>query len=150
MVQVKDVMGKVEAITAYQVVIRTFDGQTVFMPTAVVMTSAIRNYTAIANRRVELNVDIYANDDIARARALLLEIMELNAKVLADPAPSVYVTGITGERASLLALCWVENSDWFATRDALWVAVASAFADDDKVSLALPQLAIDPGSQAPG
>lgn len=142
MVKVKDIMGTVEAITAYQVVIRTFDGQTVFMPTAVVMSSAIRNYTAIPNRRVELNVDIYAGDDIERARALLVEIMELNAQVLADPAPNVFVTGINGERASLLALCWVENAEWFSTRDALWVAVAAAFADDDKVSLALPQMEI--------
>jgi small conductance mechanosensitive channel len=142
MVKIKDVMGVVEAITAYQVVVRTFDGQTVFMPTAVVMSSAIRNYTAIPNRRIEMNLDIYASDDIERARALLLETMELNAKVLADPAPTVFVTGITGESASLLALCWVENADWFGTRDALWVAVAAAFADDDKVSMALPQMQV--------
>lgn len=149
MVQVRDVMGTVEAMTAYQVVIRTFDGQTVFMPTAVVMSSAIRNYTSIPNRRIEMNVDIYTADDIGRARALLLETMELNEKVLADPAPSVFVTGINGERASLLALCWVENADWFGTRDALWVAVAAAFADDDKVSMALPQIEISSSGAIP-
>lgn len=147
MVQIKDVMGTVEAITAYQVVLRTFDGQTVFMPTAVAMASPIRNYSAIPRRRVEMNVDICASDDIERARALLLETMELHANVLADPAPAVFVTGVTGERASLVAYCWVENADWLATRDALWVRVVSAFADDDRVNLALPRVAVsDAGS----
>lgn len=140
MVQIKDVMGIVEAITAYQILIRTFDGQTVFLPTAVVMASPIRNYSAIPNRRIQMDVEIYAGDDIQRARALLVEIMELNEKVMADPPPTVFVTGITGERASMVAFCWVANADWFGTRDALWVAVASAFADDHKVNLALPQL----------
>lgn len=142
MVQIRDVMGIVEAITAYQVLLRTFDGQTVYMPTAIAMSSSIRNYSAIPHRRIEMNVDIYTTDDIDRARALLLETMELNAKVLADPAPAVFVTGITGERVSMVAFCWVANADWFGTRDALWVAVARAFAEDDKVAMARPQLEI--------
>lgn len=140
MVQIKDVMGNVEAMTAYQIVVRTFDGQTVFIPTAVAMASSIRNYSAIPHRRIEMNVDIYAANDIERARTLLLETMALNAKVLGDPAPSVFIVNVTGERASMVAFCWVENADWFATRDALWVAVSRAFADDDSVNLALPQL----------
>ena len=140
MVQIKDVMGNVEAMTAYQVVMRTFDGQTVFIPTAVAMTSAIRNFSAIPHRRIEMNVDIYAADDIERARALLLEIMELNPKVLAEPAPAVFIVNVTGERASMVAFCWVENADWFATRDALWVALSKAFAEDQSVNMALPQL----------
>ena len=142
MVQIKDVMGIVEAITAYQVVVRSFDGQTIFMPTALVMASPIRNFSAVPHRRIQMDVDVYAQDDIERARSLLLEIMDLNEKVLAEPAPAVFVTGVTGERASMVAFCWVANADWFGTRDALWVAVSSAFADDDKIRLALPQLDI--------
>ena len=140
MVQIKDVMGNVEAMTAYQVVVRTFDGQTVFIPTAVAMTSSIRNYSAIPHRRIEMNIDIYAGDDIERARALLLENMALNSKVLAEPAPAVFIVNVTGERASMVAFCWVENADWFATRDALWVAVSRSFAEDASVNMALPQL----------
>ncbi|KAA1189231.1 mechanosensitive ion channel family protein [Pseudohalioglobus sediminis] len=142
MVQVKDVIGIVEAITAYQVVIRTFDGQTVFIPTAVVMASPIRNFSTVPQRRVELNVDIQPGDDVERARSLLLEIMAANEKVLAEPPPAVFVTGISGERASLFAFAWVENADWFSTRDALWRALRDAFAGEENVSLALPQLQV--------
>ena len=142
MVQIRDDMGIVEAMTAYQVVLRTFDGQTVFIPTPVAMSSSIRNFSSIPTRRIQLDVDVYARDDIEQARALLLDTMNKMHAVLADPEPTVFVTGVTGEKASMVAFCWVENADWFGTRDALWVALASAFADNDSVNLALPQIDI--------
>lgn len=142
MVQIRNDMGIVEAMTAYQIVLRTFDGQTVFIPTPVAMSSAIRNFSSIPTRRIELNVDIYARNDIERARAVLLDTMKSQENVLDDPDPSVFVTGVTGEKASMVAFCWVENANWFGTRDALWVALANAFANDDSVNLALPQVDI--------
>ena len=75
MVQIRDVMGIVEAMTTAQIVLRTFDGQTVFIPTPVALSSFVRNYSSTPNRRVELNVDIYAGDDIEQARSLLLKLM---------------------------------------------------------------------------
>mgnify|MGYP001820685230 CR=1 FL=1 len=140
MVQIRGDMGIVEAMTFYQVVLRTFDGQTVFIPTPVAMSSAIRNFSSIPTRRVQLDVDIYASDDIEHARSVLMDTMTSMENVLDDPAPSVFVTGVTGEKASMVAFCWVENAHWFATRDALWVALAGAFTNDDRVKLALPQI----------
>ncbi|MEH6516132.1 MAG: mechanosensitive ion channel domain-containing protein [Halioglobus sp.] len=142
MVQIKDVMGIVEAMTTAQIVIRTFDGQTVFIPTPVALSSSVRNYSSIPNRRVELNVDIYAGNDIEQARSILLKLMSGNEHVLVEPAPAVYVTSVTGERASLVAYCWVENANWFGTRDALWVELSTVIAADDSLNLALPQMDI--------
>lgn len=142
MVQIKDVMGIVEAMTTAQIVVRTFDGQTVFIPAPIAFASSVHNFSIIPNRRVELNVDIYAGDDIEKARSMLLKLMLANEQVLVDPAPAVYVTGITGERASLVAYCWVENANWFGTRDVLWVGLSKVIAADDSLNLALPQMDI--------
>jgi glucose dehydrogenase len=142
MVQIRNDMGIVEAMTAFQVVLRTFDGQKVFFLTTVAMSSAIRNFSSIPTRRIQLDVDIYARNDIEQARATLLGTMNSHENVLAEPEPTVFVTGVTGEKASMVAYCWVENANWFGTRDALWVALASAFANDERVHLALPQVDI--------
>ncbi|MEP1469496.1 MAG: mechanosensitive ion channel domain-containing protein [Halieaceae bacterium] len=142
MIEVRGVMGTVEAITAYQTVIRKFDGQTVFLPSAMVMASPITNYTLIPERRIELNVSVYASDDLARAKAALLELMSAQEQVLSDPEPSVFITGIDDGVASLVAYCWVENANWFGTRDALWAAIATTFSNEAGVSLALPQIAL--------
>lgn len=38
------------------------------------------------------------------------------------------------------AYCWVENAHWFGTRDTLWTQAVEAFAGEERVRLALPQL----------
>jgi small conductance mechanosensitive channel len=142
MVKIRGVMGVVEAITAYQTVLRTFDGQTVYFPSALVMAGDISNYSQVPERRVELNVEINADDDLERARQLLLEIMRGQDAALDEPEPAVFITGIEDGRAALFAFCWVKNADWFATRDALWVGVSEAFAAEPSVSLAPPRLSV--------
>mgnify|MGYP001825632535 CR=1 FL=1 len=142
MVKIRGVMGVVEAITAYQTVLRTFDGQTVYLPSALVMAGDISNYSQIPERRVELSVEVNATDDLTRAKALLLEIMSSQDTVMAEPAPAVFITGIEDGRAGLFAFCWVANADWFATRDALWLGVSQAFAAEPSVALAPPRLSV--------
>ena len=142
MVKIRGVMGTVEAITAYQTVLRTFDGQTVYFPSALVMAGDISNYSQVPERRVELNIEINADDDLERARQLLLEIMRGRESVLSEPEPAVFITGIEDGRAALFAFCWVKNADWFATRDALWAGVSESFAAEPSVSLAPPRLSV--------
>lgn len=142
MVQLRGVMGSVEAITAYQTVVRTFDGQTVYLPTALVMAGAISNFTQVPQRRVELTLTVNASDDLGAAKTQLLTLMSSESAVLAEPPPAVFVTGIEDGRATLFAFCWVANADWFATRDALWIAAAEAFSASDGFTLAAPQVSV--------
>ncbi len=140
MVKIRDVLGTVDAITAYQVVIRTFDGQIVYFPTALLVTGPVINYSHTPHRRVELSLALSSESDIEQARQILLELMNNDHRTLADPAPAVYITGAGDGKVTLSAYSWVANSDWLATRDALYVAVVKAFADIDAVNLALPRV----------
>ncbi len=142
MVEVRGEMGIVEAMTAYQVVLRNFDGQTVFIPTPMVMASPIRNYTAEPRRRIQLDVELRPGSDLEHARQLLLEIMGGTDKVLADPAPSLFVTGVNGERIAMLGFCWANTVDWFAARDALWRRVSEAIAADASIDFAIPRVQV--------
>lgn len=142
MVKIRGTLGIVEAITAYQTVLRTFDGQTVYIPSALVMAGDISNFSQIPERRVELSIEVSATDDLARARELVLTIMGQQEAALADPEPAAFITGVEDGRAGLFAFCWVKNADWFATRDALWLAVSQAFAKETNVSLAAPRISV--------
>lgn len=142
MVDVRGTMGIVEAITAYQTVIRTFDGHIVFIPSPMIMASPIINYSLLPNRRVQLDLEIYSTDDIARAKAVTLDLMNAHENVLEDPAPSAFFTGIADGRAKLVAYCWVENANWFGTRDALFALVAQTFSQDEHIGLAIPRTEI--------
>ena len=140
MVRIRDIMGTVDAITAYQVVIHTFDGQIVYYPTALVMTGPIVNYSHTPLRRVEMNLELSAESDIEHARRIVLEIMNNDHRTQADPPPAAFVTGAADGKVTLFAFAWVENADWFGTRDALFVALINAFRDEEALSLALPRV----------
>ncbi|MEM1112959.1 MAG: mechanosensitive ion channel domain-containing protein [Pseudomonadota bacterium] len=140
MVKIRDMIGTIDAITAYQVVIRTFDGQIVYMPTALAVASPIVNFSHTPNRRVELNLEVTGSSDIERARSIVLELMNNDHRTLADPAPAAFVTGAEDGKVTLFAFAWVANADWFPTRDALFVATVAALNADSTVDLALPRM----------
>jgi len=150
MVSIRGTMGIVEGITTYQTVLKTFDGRLVYIPNVIVLGSDIQNYSTVPTRRVDLNVQLHSSDDIELGRSLMLEAMRSDERVLDDPAPAVFVTGLDTGIISLLGLCWVQNADWFPTRDALIVATARRINSSDGVRLVERELRVSSGSGQPG
>ena len=77
--------------------------------------------------------------DCSRTRGssvFLSALMQAQENVLAEPEPTVFVTGIDGEKAGIVAFCWVENANWFGTRDALY--------ENDRQSITLTIKTITP------
>jgi small conductance mechanosensitive channel len=149
-VTIRGTMGVVEGITTYQTVLRTFDGRLVYIPNVLVLGSDIQNYSAVPVRRVELHVEVHVDDDIEAARQLMLQAMHAEERVLDDPAPAVFVTGMEQGVVALLGLCWVENADWFGTRDALIVHVARLLRSTEGVRPVVRELTVRHGEQLSG
>jgi small conductance mechanosensitive channel len=139
-IEVRGVTGVVEAITAYQTIVHTFDGQTVYLPSPLVLASPIVNYSHQPARRVALNLTLAPDSDLDRATELLLQILREHEATLAEPPPAVLVTGVDSLGTSLLASCWVATPAWLGSCDTLWRAALTAFAATPKVSLATPRL----------
>ncbi|WOJ97722.1 mechanosensitive ion channel [Congregibacter brevis] len=142
-VTIRGTMGIVDSITTYQTVLRTFDGRLVYIPNMVVLGSDIQNYSTVPVRRVDLTVQLHITDDIALGKQLCLSAMSADDRVLEDPAPAVFVTGMETGIVSLLGLCWVNNADWFATQDALIVSMAKALNDNDGVQPVVRELNVN-------
>ncbi len=124
LVTIRGSTGTVDAITTTQTVLRTFDGKLVYIPNVTMLGADIENYSTVPIRRIELKVEVHVDDDIEAGRQLMHTVMRAEERVLADPEPAVFVTGLEKGVVSLLGLCWVANADWFGTRDALIVEVA--------------------------
>lgn len=137
MVEVGGSLGVIETISPMHTQLRTFDGQIVFLPNAMLMASKIVNYHSHPTRRVELVVNVTLQSDMGRSQELLLEIMKGEPRVLEDPAPTVLVTNAKATGVDLAAWCWVKNGDWLGARSDLWLRVIEAFGADDRVALSL-------------
>ena len=102
-----------EAITAYQVVLRTFDGQIVyFMPTAVVMASPIVNYshnTQPPGRAEPGHLRPVTATSSAPARIDAgVDVGGMTIAAWKIPPAAVFVTGAKDGKVTLFAFCWVE------------------------------------------
>lgn len=115
--------GVIEQVRLFQTVVRTFDNHEVVLPNGQITAQPIINFTARAQRRIDIPVGIDYGDDIAKAREVLLALAATEARVLDDPAPAVVVTGLGDSSVDLSLRAWVDTPDFAATRSALLEAI---------------------------
>ena len=86
------------------------DKSTLIVPNSELITKTIRNMTmAGALGRVQIQFSVPLGTDVGKLRQLLLELFAENARVLAEPAPAVYVDSISGGQVALNCLAYVPS-----------------------------------------
>lgn len=137
-VTIHGVSGRVELINIFQTRLRGGDNQTVTLPNALITADSIVNLTPDTMRRIELVIGIGYDDDIDRARAIVMKILETDPRVLRDPAPDVLVYELGESSVKLGIRCHTANQDWFAAKCELTERIKKAF-DEAHVSIPFPQ-----------
>jgi small-conductance mechanosensitive channel len=135
--------GTVEDVNFRTVVLRTFDGERVFVPCAEVLENPIVNYTVKGKRRTTVTIGVEYHADLDKARAALLDATAAVDGVLARPHPEVWVEAFGESSVDLAVRFW--HAPDIAT---LWrvrheVAIACKRAlDDAGIGIPFPQRVI--------
>lgn len=87
-----DISGQVVDITSRAVIVRSYRGETVFIPNSVVVDREIINYVRLGRRRTTLVVGVAYGTDIALARTVIHQAASTISGVLDHPPPRVYAT----------------------------------------------------------
>jgi len=103
----KNFEGTVENIETRATTIRTYDGRRIVIPNAELFTNAVTVNTAFDKRRTEYDVGIGYNDDIDRAKQLMLEALYSVNEVLKDPAPDVLVVQLAESTVNIRVRWWI-------------------------------------------
>ena len=103
----KNFEGTVENIETRATTIRTYDGRRIVIPNAELFTNAVTVNTAFDKRRTEYDVGIGYNDDIDRAKQLMLEALYSVNEVLKDPAPDVLVVELAESTVNIRVRWWI-------------------------------------------
>ena len=123
-----DAEGVVKELNMFYTVITTVDNQTITVPNGNIMAANITNLTKEGNRRVDLTFNVTGND-IAGTKKVLMETMQANARVLADPAPQAEpLEGIPGGM-SFTARAWVKTEDYWDAYFELMEAIPTALGE---------------------
>ncbi|MBR0598779.1 mechanosensitive ion channel family protein [Sinanaerobacter chloroacetimidivorans] len=131
--------GKVDKIDLLYTTLKTFDNKIITIPNGKLANSTIVNYSRADNRRVDCNFSIGYDDDIAKAKEILLVVAESNPDIFDDPAPLIGVSGHGQNSVTIDLKVWCKNSDYWDIKYYLEEQVKLAF-DEAGITIPYPQL----------
>jgi len=108
---VNNMEGTVEDIQIRATFLRSPDGRRIVIPNATVYTSAVTVNTAYTRRRCEFVVGIGYEDDVQKAKDIILAILDRDIKILSQPAFSVNVTALADFSINLNVRWWVNITE---------------------------------------
>lgn len=101
--------GTVEDIQIRATFLRSPDGRRIVIPNATVYTSAVTVNTAYPRRRCQFMVGIGYEDDVQKARNIIMTILDKDQSILSQPAFSVNVTQLADFSINLTVTWWVDT-----------------------------------------
>lgn len=115
--------GTVLEIRVFQTRLRAFDHRVIILPNSEITTAPIINYSSLPQRRMEVSVGVGYDDDLQKARNVLLQIARDEALVLDDPEPQVRVVNLGESSVDLTLYAFARNEDYLEARSRVIEAV---------------------------
>ncbi len=115
--------GTVLEIRVFQTRLRAFDHRVIILPNSEITTAPIVNYSSLPQRRFDVSVGVGYEDDLQKARELLLRIAREEPLVLDDPAPAVRVANLGESSVDLVLQAFAANADFVDARSRVVEAV---------------------------
>jgi small-conductance mechanosensitive channel len=98
--------GTIEDITIRSTQIKTYQGERIVIPNAIVFTSPVQVLTAMPHRRTDLALGVDYNTDLPSAIQVLLKTVTRVQGVLSDPIPEVDAVGFGDSSIDLMVRYW--------------------------------------------
>jgi small conductance mechanosensitive channel len=137
-ISVSGVSGVVDEIGMFCTLMHTGDNQRIIVPNSVVFGSTIVNASALATRRIDLTIGISYDDNMGKAKDIILDVLSKDSRVLTDPAPVVAVAELADSSVNLVVRPWVNTADYWAARWDIIEAIKNSL-DDAGISIPYPQ-----------
>ncbi len=135
------ITGRVENIKIFFTTIHTLDNKIVTIPNSRLTTDNVVNCTMVDKRRVDLRYSISYDDDIAKVKALIYDIIAENPNVLSDPAPAVHVGKHLDSGIEIVVMVWAEPDDYYDVYYYMQENVKLKF-DENGITIPYPHVVI--------
>ncbi len=113
-IMVDNHFGKVLALNFRYTHIKTTDGRDIYIPNSDVLTKPVENYTSDGFYRVEFVVGIGYEDDIARGKEMIMEILNSNTEIVHDEHHENFVieNELAASTVNLKVFFWIHTVDY--------------------------------------
>ncbi len=137
-VEINDELGYVTDIQIFHTTLTTRDNKTIFIPNNDALDSNITNYSKTELIRLDLTYGIGYDDDLLKAKQVLLEIAQAEELVVTEPAPIVIVAELGDNSVNLQVRPYVRVNDIPAATAAITEQAKLRF-DAEGISIPFPQ-----------
>jgi small conductance mechanosensitive channel len=131
--------GVIEKINIFNTVMRTGDNREVIVPNGAIYGGTITNFSARDTRRIDMVFGIGYDDDIRKAKELILNILETDERILKEPAPLVAVAELADSSVNFNVRPWVGSGDYWPVLYDVTEKIKLTF-DDNGISIPYPQM----------
>jgi len=107
-IQTPGVEGSVLEIGLFTTEIKSPDGVFITAPNAQIWATQIKNYSRYKTRRVDINIDIARDNDLAAALDVLQTTLVGHDAVIAKDSAETIIAGFTATAATIQARCWLK------------------------------------------
>ncbi len=130
LIEAQGVLGVVKQIEIFTTKLSTPESKLAIVPNGAMANGNIINYTAQGMIRVDTVIGIGYDEDIKKAKEVLMEVLTSNPKVLKDPAPSVNVLELADSSVNFAVRPYATPEDYwdvyFATYEGCKLALDKA------------------------
>ncbi|QIB51247.1 mechanosensitive ion channel family protein [Pseudomonas sp. OIL-1] len=137
-IEAQGVMGTVDSIQIFHTVLKTADNKTIIVPNGSLSNGNIVNYSRQPTRRVDLNIGIGYDDDVKKARKILLDLAGADERVLKEPEAAVWLVSLGESSVNLSLRMWTKNADYWGV---FWdiQELAKEHFDREGITIPFPQ-----------
>jgi small-conductance mechanosensitive channel len=112
MITVDKYYGAVSQINTRYTVIKALDGTETIVPNEMLVSSPVINHSYTDTKvRVAVKVSVAYSADIDRALAILVQAAQEQPRVVSDPAPGAFITGLGADGVDLEVGFWISDPE---------------------------------------
>lgn len=120
LVEIDGQYGRVDRITLRSTRVVTTDGRMLAVPNTAVIGETVASYTNFPHLRLDIPLTLGVEEDIPRARRILLSVVADDPAFMTEPAPRVLMTSVNDYNVAIEFQVWLDNErDHVATRAGL-------------------------------
>lgn len=112
-IEVSGQAGTVKSITLFLTELATYDNVQKLMPNSEVWGATVTNYSVYATRLLDIEVSVDYDDPVDKALGALATLAHTHPKVLPEPAPNAFVSGLGESSVDLTLRVWVAADDYW-------------------------------------
>lgn len=146
-IQTNGFYGTVKRMDLRNTILRTPEGQTVYIPNKSVFENPMENFTATSERRIDLSCGVSYGDDLEKAKSVAIEAVKSLNNYDSSKEVEFFYDEFGGSSVNFKIRFWVtfrSNPDYLEARSDAIIAISKKF-DENDIMIPFPIRTLDFG-----